>query len=129
MITNQRDLKKEIFKIKESMSDETLFSSHAYLDYQNKVMEGCTKQYGMPNGRVYLENMSPDEQAYTDGRNVHINLKIDLLNNLSRREKDLFYTSLNLHECGHILFTDFSLDKSTRAKLIEHNLYPRPEAS
>lgn len=129
MITNQRDLKKEIFKIKESMSDETLFSSHAYLDYQNKVMEGCTKQYGMPNGRVYLDNMGPDEQAYTDGRNVHINLKIDLLNNLTRREKDLFYTALNLHECGHILFTDFSLDKSTREKLKENTLYPMPDTS
>lgn len=129
MITTQRDLKKEIFKIKESMSDETLFSSHAYLDYQNKVMEGCTKQYGMPNGRVYFDNMNPDEQAYTDGRDVHINLVIDLLHSLSRREKDLFYTALNLHECGHILFTDFSLDKTTREKLHENTLYPLPEAS
>lgn len=130
IIKSQRDLKREIYRKQSKLTDEMLFSSKAYAAYQASVTEGCTKNYGK-SCKVYLEAGKSDDPAYTDGFSVHINLNNDYIEqNTTRREKDHIYTGLNLHECGHLLYTDFQLLQKASEKLVKENtLYPLPEES
>lgn len=125
VIRTQRQLKRAIFSAKEKLEDTTIFLSDAYKHFlttmRNGIVDGTTGETvifrGGENGAI----------AYTDGSDTHINYDNCLATGLERTEKNTLFLGLNLHEIGHLLFSDFDLLEKIRKKLIMENvIYPMP---
>lgn len=125
VIRTQRQLKRAIFSAKEKLEDTTIFLSDAYKHFlttmRNGIVDGTTGETvifrGGENGAI----------AYTDGSDTHINYDNCLATGLERTEKNTLFLGLNLHEIGHLLFSDFDLLEKIRKKLtMENVIYPMP---
>lgn len=125
VIRTQKQLKRAIFSMKEKLEDATIFLSTAYKHFlttmRNGIVEGTKGEThifrGGKNGAI----------AYTDGSDTYINLENCLAEGLSRTEKNTLFLGLNLHEIGHLIFSDFNLLERIGEKLTKENvIYPMP---
>ncbi len=127
IIRTQKSLRQAINEKIQTITDSELFSSNSYKDFLNSMISGVTKRYGQP---VILDIVSEteDSTAYTDGNRIHINFNNKIINKLERKDKNTAIIASVLHECGHILFTDFKLSSAVNKKLSKENfLYPQPK--
>lgn len=125
-----KNFREKVLSLKEKVSDKDFFSSvqcHAYL--QN-LAEAITKQYNH-NIKLHLAWGEPEGAiAYATDRNeLFLNVNNPFFNDSDGRvNKLIILKGLILHECGHLLFTDFHL-KNSAIKVFSDNrrLFPEPK--
>lgn len=125
-----KNFREKVLSLKEKVSDKDFFSSvqcHAYL--QN-LAEAITKQYNH-NIKLHLAWGDPEGAiAYATDRNeLFLNVNNPFFNDSDGRvNKLIILKGLILHECGHLLFTDFHL-KNSAIKVFSDNrrLFPEPK--
>lgn len=125
-----KNFREKVLSLKEKVSDKDFFASvqcHAYL--QN-LAEAITKQYSH-NIKLHLTWGEPEGViAYATDRNeLFLNINNPFFNNSDGRvNKLIILKGLILHECGHLLFTDFHLMNSA-IKVFSDNrrLFPEPK--
>ena len=122
LIKTQSSLKRAIFSKKETMKDEEIFTSNAYREFLEQIITGLVPNY---SPSVCVEES--DFVACTDGNQTIIGLNNPFIEKATNAvEKNRCYVGLNLHETGHILFTDFRLAEKVVEKLKERSIYPAP---
>ena len=67
---------------------------------------------------------SGEDIAFTDGKTVSINYSSHYMQNKTRLQKHMLFCGLNMHECGHLLFTDFPLNQRVREMIQQGIIYP-----
>lgn len=125
-----KNFREKVLSLKEKVSDKDFFASvqcHAYL--QN-LAEAITKQYSH-NIKLHLTwGESEGVIAYATDRNeLFLNVNNPFFNDSDGRvNKLIILKGLILHECGHLLFTDFHL-KNSAIKVFSDNrrLFPEPK--
>ena len=117
-----KDVKKEIRNKAVKMDDKELFLSNAYNEYLSQMIKGVSMEDDELSAKMFVGNNS--DTAFTDGKVTNININNPYVKGLSRQEKHDIYTGLNLHEGGHIIFTDFQLMKKSDEALKGGYLYP-----
>ena len=127
---NQRELKKAIYAKKQSLTDEELFLGRPYKRFIQKMIQGVTKQFHVSFGvNVFKDCKDGATIACTDKDTVYINGWNDFCKEGNPRSmRNEVILGLCLHECGHILFTNFALNnKAFQALQDKNELYPAPD--
>lgn len=124
MIHSQKDLKKAIFREKENMKEKDIFLSENYNVFLTQMQQGVTECGFKGSATMFNDPKGPI--AFTNGICTYINYNSDLTAGLKKVEKHYLFCGLNLHECGHQLFTDFALINTTIDKLQNGEIYPAP---
>lgn len=120
----QKDLKREIYSKKDSLSMKDLFLSDEYGEFLTQMADGITECSCKITSKLFYKDN--DMIAYTDGQEVNINYESVLSEHLNKLQRHLLYCGLNLHECGHVLFTDFRLHDKVLQEMKQGNMYPTP---
>lgn len=115
---------------KKTMTDDEFFQSAVMKEHFEKIIEGVCKSY---DRKLKIEIVSTAKffTAMTEGNKIVVNLRFDLIDSAkTREEKYYLIVGIIIHECGHILYTDFRMfDKSVR-KLVEENcIFPVMDVS
>ena len=121
---SQKELKREIFSQKEKLKDHELFVSDSYNKFLTQMQDGITE---CKSGCEAFMTENTESIAYTDGTRIYISYDSLLSKGHNRKERHLIYCGLNLHECGHLLFTDFQLMMKSMEALKKGEMYPTPE--
>lgn len=124
MITSQRELKRAIYSTAKEMKDADLFLSESYNEFLTQMQHGITS-----SGNLGTATLLPQKQgriAFTTGKDTYIFYDSVLTSQKTRTERHKIFCGLNLHECGHILFTDFALAKKIQEKMLKGEIYPAP---
>ena len=121
---SQKELKREIFSQKEKLKDHELFVSDSYNKFLTQMQDGITE---CKSGCEAFITKNTESIAYTDGTRIYISYDSLLSKGHNRKERHLIYCGLNLHECGHLLFTDFQLMMKSMEALKKGEMYPTPE--
>ena len=118
-----------INEAKDGLTDEMFFTSKTMIEHFEKIIEGVTKTYHKKLKIVVINE--GNSVACTNGDTIMVNLNNDWIKNAkSRVEKYYILVGLILHECGHVLYTDFKLsEKSMNALIHEDKLFPKIEIS
>ena len=127
MHADYRLLKKQIIEERDTITDQELFTSSAYEDYQSSLAESATKRY-YSGVHIVLgwDTAENADYAYTDSNRIFINAANPITINLPTRYlKSLSMTGFNAHECGHLLFTDFTALQIYGNSLLNGNFYPK----
>lgn len=120
----QKDLKREIFSKKESLSENSLFLSEEYGTFLTQMAQGITGCNFDVSSALFCGDKN--RIAYTDGKKVNINYKSMFTDGLNKLQKHMLFCGLNLHECGHVLFTDFMLNEQVLREMSTGKIYPSP---
>lgn len=109
------------------LTDEELFTSPAYTAYQSDLAETATRRYQSGvQVRIVWDGSEEAHTAYTDNRTIHMNAADPLVASFpSRMLRSQCLVGLNGHECGHMLFTDFTSRKLYLASLAKGSFYPK----
>ncbi len=110
MHANYQLLQKQIMEERENITDEELFTSSAYADYQSSMAESTSKRY-KTGVRVIMswDTSESAKVAFTDNNTIHENAGNPItLSFPTRLLRSYSLTGLTAHECGHLLFTDFT---------------------
>ena len=121
---SQKELKREIFSQKEKLKDHELFMSDSYNKFLTQMQDGITE---CKSGCEAFMTENTESIAYTNGTRIYISYDSLLSKGHNRKERHLIYCGLNLHECGHLLFTDFQLMMKSMKALKKGEMYPTPE--
>lgn len=110
MKSNQKTLKKMIRKQEDIITDEELFLSSAYQNYQTSLAQAATGRYRRGLQVIMEWDSSEDSYiAYTDNYKIHINADNPITQSFpSRFLRSQSCIGLNGHEIGHLLYTDFT---------------------
>lgn len=114
---------------KDKLTDEMFFSSRTMIKHFEKIIEGICKRFHRKL-KIAIINTG-DSIACTNGNTIMVNLNCDWIKNAeSRIEKYYIIVGIILHECGHVLYTDFQLmEKSLNALMHENRLFPKIKLS
>lgn len=121
-----KKLKRQIMKKCDELKDQELFTSSAYADYQSHLAEAATRRYRTGVRVHVMWNESEDaEVAYTDNQFICENAANPITASFpTRLLKSLSLTGLTGHECGHLLFTDFTAFQLYLSTLQSGHFYP-----
>lgn len=121
-----RNQKKELRKIRNSLTDEELFLSKAY---QNSLWKFARVLGGKPSVRLmlaYVEGMK-EHFAFTDGDLIFLNTINPVTEQFPSREgKMVSHEGLVAHECGHLRFSDFDRRGIYVGGFGKGKIYPKP---
>ena len=129
MILNQGELRKAIYANSYDLSDEELFLSPSMNNYVRTIIESVTGRY---KDKVSFSPCWKDDEmtACTNGYTIFANANNSFAKGKNRVERFSIYVAMLLHECGHILYTDFALCNDINKRYKEKKeLYPEPECS
>ena len=124
------DFRKKVLDKMNTIADEVFLVSEAARHYIENMAEAVTRQY---NSKIHvtLKWGNPDGPvAYaTDRSELVINVNNPFVTGRDERAMKLvIMKALGLHECGHLLFTDFHLLNSSRKVFTENRkLFPAPK--
>jgi len=124
------DFRKKVLDKKNTIADEVFLVSEAARHYIENMAEAVTKQF---NSKIHvsLKWENPDGPiAYASERSeLHINVNNPFVTERDDRAMKLvIMKALCLHECGHLLFTDYHLLNSTRKVFTDNRkLFPAPK--
>ena len=113
--------------MKNKMTDEQIFSSSQFAAYLTDIAEGITKRYRRTcKVLTYWDPSETAEIAYTDNRLIKINAGNYLTESFPTRNlKTDSLIGIVGHECGHILYSDFTM-LATYAQTLEcGRFYPQ----
>lgn len=113
---------------KGKMTDEEFFCSNAMNVHFMNIISGICQKY---KTTIKVEiTSSGNYVARTNGTTVKVNCSCDWIQEQdSRVNKYYVIIGLILHECGHILYTDFNLMEKCMYALENNELYPSVKLS
>lgn len=127
MRTSHLAIKRMIADEKSKLTDEQIFGSSRYAAYLTDIAEGITKRYRR-NSRVNVYwNEEPNADiALTDNRTITVNSGNFLTRSFPTRSlKADSLLGIVGHECGHILYSDFTMLKLYHQALSSGYFYPQ----
>lgn len=123
-ILSQKEIRRAINNRIDTLTDKEVFLSRAYSDFLSQMLRGVTMEDSKLSSMMF-EGGEGSPIAYTDGNTCHIAFESSMTEGHDRRERNMIYTGLNLHESGHVVFTDFKLgQKAAQTLMNNHMLYP-----
>lgn len=126
MHADYQQLKKRIMEERDKITDRELFTSSAYEDYQSGMAETAAKRY-RTGVNVIMDWQEAEDAyvAYTDNCTIHENAANPITGSLPTRYlKSLSLTGLTAHECGHLLFSDFTALRLYLNSMVNGSFYP-----
>ena len=132
MRTSHIAIKRQIADTRNKLTDEQLFTSPRFSAYLTDIAEGATKRYKRSSKVLTCWDLSEDAGiAVTDNRIIQLNAGNFLTRSFPTRSL-MADSLLGLvgHECGHILFSDFTMLEMYSQSLQNGRFYPKePEAA
>lgn len=113
----------DIRKAVDEIPDEEFFTSVRMAENINTMIGGVTEKYDAK----YRVQLTPNGEyvAYTDGNTITVNVTNPLVQaGKTKEEKYYILLGIVLHECAHLLYTNFKLGMEVENKLIENEIYP-----
>lgn len=126
MRTSHTAIRRMIQNEKNKLTDEQIFASARYAAYLTDIAEGITKRYRR-NSRVITFWDTSEDAPLADTNNRIINLNCGNRLSMSFPTKSLKVDSLLGiigHECGHILFSDFTMLDTFHQAIQDGRFYP-----
>lgn len=109
MLKTKKAEKKRRMKELECLTDEQYFQRDTFLKYMRSVMSSLISAFRSRKITLSLYMDEAGSTAMTDGNNVGVNILNPLMEYVhTRTEKFLVLLGMLTHECGHLLFTDFT---------------------
>ena len=116
-------LRRLLNETKDKMTDEEFFTSKVMKQHFESIIEGVCKTFKR-HVKIQITN-SGSKVACTDGDTITVNLNNDWIKEQPTRiEKYYVIVGIILHECGHILYTDFKLMEKCFDALEHNRLFP-----
>lgn len=131
MRTSHITIKRQIADTRNKLTDEQLFASPRFSAYLTDIAEGATKRYKRSSKVRTCWDLSENAGiAVTDNRIIHLNAGNFLTRSFPTRSlRADSLIGLVGHECGHILFSDFTMLELYFQSLEKGRFYPKePEA-
>lgn len=124
-----KDFRKKVLEKKSEVADPQFFLSKQCKAYLEALIEAICKLY---NNKIKLHLLWTEDDcvAYaTDRYELTVNVNNCFFQKAgSRVDKLVSVKGIVLHECGHLLFTDFKLIKSAVSAMTENKkLFPNPK--
>lgn len=108
---------------KKEMTDEEFFTSSCMKINLQTIIEGICKTYDRNITATVIPKA--DFVACTDGDDIKISLNSEFVKaQETRQQKYYAIIGLILHECGHVLYTDFALLNKAILCLAANGIYP-----
>lgn len=108
---------------KKEMTDEEFFTSSSMKKNLQTIIEGICKTYDRNITATVIPKA--DFVACTDGDDIKISLNSEFVKaQETRQQKYYAIIGLILHECGHVLYTDFALLNKAILCLAANGIYP-----
>ena len=127
MRTSHMAIRRRIAEKKSKLTDEQLFASPQFAAYLTDIAEGTTGRYRRKSSvKTYWDALPRAEVAHTDNRTITVNTGNFLTRSFPTRplRADSLLGIVG-HECGHILFSDFTMLATYRQSLQGGRFYPQ----
>lgn len=127
MRTSHTAIRKRIAEEKSKLTDEQLFASPQFAAYLTDIAEGITGRYRRKSSvRTYWDALPHADIAHTDNRVITVNAGNFLTRSFPTRSlKADSLLGIVGHECGHILFSDFTMLETYHQALSGGRFYPQ----
>lgn len=127
MRTSHTAIRKRIAEEKSRLTDEQLFASPQFAAYLTDIAEGTTGRYRRKNSvRTYWDALPHADIAHTNNRVITVNAGNYLTRSFPTRSlKADSLLGIVGHECGHILFSDFTMLATYHQALSGGRFYPQ----
>lgn len=127
MRTSHLAIKRRIYDLKNKMTDEQIFSSKQFAAYLTDIAEGITKRYRRSCKVVtFWDTSDHADIANTDNRLIHVNAGNYLTQSFPTRSlKTDSLIGIVGHECGHMLYSDFTMLATYAQTLTSGRFYPQ----
>ncbi len=127
MRTSHTAIRKRIAEEKSKLTDEQLFASPQFAAYLTDIAEGTTGRYRRKSSvRTYWDALPHADIAHTDNRIITVNAGNFLTRSFPTRSlKADSLLGIVGHECGHILFSDFTMLETYHQALSGGRFYPQ----
>lgn len=127
MRTSHLAIRRRIAEQKSKLTDEQLFSSPQFAAYLTDIAEGVTGRYRRKSSvKTYWDATPRADIAHTDNRIIVVNTGNSLTRSFPTRSlRADSLLGIVGHECGHILFSDFTMLETCRQSLLSGRFYPK----
>ena len=127
MRTSHTAIRRRIADEKSRLTDEQLFASPQFAAYLTDIAEGTTGRYRRKSSvRTYWDALPHADIAHTDNRTITVNAGNFLTRSFPTRSlKADSLLGIVGHECGHILFSDFTMLETYHQALSGGRFYPQ----
>ena len=127
MRTSHLAIKRRIYDAKNKLTDEQIFSSAQFAAYLTDIAEGITKRYRRTcKVSTYWDTSDHADIANTDNRLIRINAGNYLTESFPTRSlKTDSLIGIVGHECGHMLYSDFTMLTTYAQTLASGRFYPQ----
>ena len=127
MRTSHTAIRRRIADEKSRLTDEQLFASPQFAAYLTDIAEGTTGRYRRKSSvRTYWDALPHADIAHTDNRTITVNAGNYLTRSFPTRSlKADSLLGIVGHECGHILFSDFTMLETYHQALSGGRFYPQ----
>lgn len=127
MRTSHTAIRRRIADEKSRLTDEQLFASPQFAAYLTDIAEGTTGRYRRKSSvRTYWDALPHADIAHTDNRTITVNAGNFLTRSFPTRSlKADSLLGIVGHECGHILFSDFTMLDTYHQALSGGRFYPQ----
>ena len=126
MRTSHVAIKRMVADEKNRLTDEQLFGSPQFAAYLTDIAEGATKRYRRSSKvSTYWDTSESAEIAHTDNRIIRLNAGNFLTGSFPTKSlKADSLIGIVAHECGHILYSDFTMLATYQQALSAGRFYP-----
>ena len=126
MRTSHIAIKRMIANEKNKLTDEQIFASSRYAAYLTDIAEGITGRYKRNcKVNVYWDESPNAEIAHTNNRLISLNCGNFLTRSFPTRQlKADSILGIAGHECGHLIFSDFTMLDTYNNTLSSGRFYP-----
>ena len=127
MRTSHIAIRRRIAEQKSRLTDEQLFASPQFAAYLTDIAEGTTGRYRRKSSvKTYWDALPHADIAHTDNRTITVNTGNYLTRSFPTRplRADSLLGIVG-HECGHILFSDFTMLDTYHQTLSGGRFYPQ----
>ena len=116
-------LRRLLNEAKDKMTDEVFFTTKVMQQHFEGIIEGVCKTF---KRHIEIQIINEGSSvAFTNGNMITVNLNNDWIKNQpTRLDKYYIIVGIILHECGHILYTDFKLMEKCFDALEHNRLFP-----
>ena len=127
MRTSHTAIRRRIAEQKSKLTDEQLFASPQFAAYLTDIAEAATGRYRRKSSvKTYWDALPHADIAHTDNRTITVNTGNFLTRSFPTRplRADSLLGIVG-HECGHILFSDFTILDTYCQSLQGGRFYPQ----
>ena len=127
MRTSHAAIRRRIAEQKSKLTDEQLFASPQFAAYLTDIAEATTGRYRRKSSvKTYWDALPHADIAHTDNRTITVNTGNFLTRSFPTRplRADSLLGIVG-HECGHILFSDFTMLDTYCQSLQGGRFYPQ----